>query len=191
MKAIFAVLSLVFSIALFTPYFINMWKRTARPHIFTWITWTLLAPIAFAASFSKGGAGGSWIFALQGILCFLVVIYSIFKGEKNITFLDWVSFIGALAIALLYIFTRQAVLSVIFAATIDALGYVPTFRKSYNSPFSEPALTYVFAGASDALAIAAVGRYRLETIFYPTVVLSVNIILVCFLLVRRNKIKIR
>ena len=97
-----------------------------------------------------------------------------------ITLLDWISFISAIVIALFYIFTKQAALSVILAATIDALGYVPTFRKSYNKPFSEPALTYLFAAASDICAIAAIGAYRLETVFYPLVILLINISFVVF-----------
>ena len=186
MKIFFAVLSLVFGFAIFIPYFINIWKRTARPHIFTWITWTILAPIGFLASFSKGGGGGSWIFLFQGTLCFLVVIYAVKNGEKNITTLDWVSFISALALCVFYIFTKQATLAAILAASIDGLSYIPTFRKSYNSPLSEPALTYFFAVVTDCFAIAAIVNYNLATAFYPATLLIINAIMVGFLLIRRK-----
>jgi hypothetical protein len=189
MKTLFAVLSLVFAFCIFVPYFIDMWNKTAKPHIFTWITWTILTPIGFIVSFNSGGAGGSWIFLFQGCLCFFVVLYAIKHGEKNITLLDWFSFISALVLALFYIFTHQAVVSAILAASIDVLGYVPTFRKSYSNPNGEPALTYLLAATADILAILAIKNYNLATTFYPVVLFIINAALVYFLLARRKSLK--
>jgi len=189
-KIIFGILSLAFGFAIYIPYAINMWKRVARPHIFSWITWTIIPGLAFVISFSNGGGLGSWLFALQGTFSLLVVIYSIFLGEKKITVIDWISFLSALVVAVFYIFTKQAVLSVILATVIDSLGYVPTFRKSFSKPFEEPALTYLFSSLGNAAALGAVGIYSAATIIYPAVMVLINAILVGFLLYRRREVKI-
>ena len=133
-KNVFTISSLIFQLAIFVPYFINIWKKTARPHLFSWTTWGILAGLGFVLSYSKGGGEGSWVFAMQAVLCSSIAVYALFKGEKNIKRIDWVTFISAIIITIFYIFTKDAVLSVILAATIDSLGFFPTVRKSYLRP---------------------------------------------------------
>lgn len=190
-KTIFVVLSLAASIGTFVPYFLNMWKRTARPHIFSWITWGLLTGLGFILSFSQGGGGGAWVFGLQSVLCFVVVAYGFFYGEKNITRVDWIVFLSALTLVVFYVFTKNVVLSVVLAATIDLLGFIPTFRKSYLKPYEEPAFTYFSTFISFLLSLGALGTYSFVTMFYPIALIVINISLVSFLLIRRRALRSR
>lgn len=189
-KTIFTIISLGLSLAVFFAYYISIWKKVTKPHLLTWLTWGILTGIGFILSLKGGGGGGAWIFGLQSILCFGVVVYALVKREKNITRIDWVFFISAILIIFIYLFTRNAVLSVFLAATIDVLGFLPTFRKSYSKPYSEPALTYFFGSLSFLFSLGALQIYSFVTLFYPSVVVVANIILVLFLLIRRKSIKL-
>jgi hypothetical protein len=125
---------------------------------------------------------------MQSLLCLVIACYAFFKGEKNITRMDWISFGGAMVATVFYLFTKNAILSVVLAATIDCLGFVPTFRKSYTKPLDEPALTYFFSGLGFLFSIAALQAYAFETIFYPSVLVIANSVFVLFLLVRRKSL---
>lgn len=187
-KAFFTIASLVFGLAIFLPYYINIWKRVAKPHLFSWLIWGILTGIGFILSSRGGGGGGSWIFALESILCLSIAIYALMRGEKNITRADWVFFTSAIAIIPLYVFTKNAALSTLLAAIIDFLGFLPTFRKSYSKPHDEPAFTYVFSSISFIFSLAALSTYSFVTLFYPSTLVLTNGVMVLFLLIRRKSI---
>jgi hypothetical protein len=189
-KTIFTVISLALGFALFVPYYLNILKKTAKPHLFSWLTWGILTGLGFILSLKGGGGGGAFIFALQSILCFGVAGYALAKGEKNIVFIDWVFFVSAMLIIFIYLFTKNAVLSVFLAATIDVFGFFPTFRKSYLKPCDEPALTYFLASLSFLFSLGALQTYSFVTLFYPSVLVFVNIVLVLFLLIRRKSVSL-
>lgn len=191
MKELFGILSLVAGFCTFAPYFVEMAKRTARPHIYSWITWSMVTGVGFFVSLASGGGSGALIFGLQSALCIVVAIYAIRHGEKHITRLDRIAFASALAVTAFYIFTRQAVLSACLATIIDCLGYLPTFRKSFNAPQSEPALTYGFSGTGFLLSLFALSEVTFATFFYPAVLVVTNGSLVAFLLLRRRTLRAR
>ncbi|MDO8558878.1 MAG: hypothetical protein Q7R84_00955 [bacterium] len=188
-KTIFTVVSLVFGLAVFIPYYINIWKKVAKPHLFSWITWGILTGIGFILSSQEGGGEGSWIFALQSILCLSIAGYALAKGEKNITRVDWVFFISAIVIMIIYIFTKNAMISVVLAAVIDFFAFLPTFRKSFSKPHDEPALTYFFSSLSFLFSLGALQAYSFVTLFYPSTLVITNTAFVLFVLVRRKVIK--
>lgn len=186
MKTIFTLTSLIIGLAVFVPYYINIKKGTARPHLFSWLTWGIVNGLGFILSFARGGGGGAWLFALSSILCFGIAVYAFLKGEKNIVFIDWLAFIGALAAIAIYAFTENAVASVSLAAAIDFLGLFPTFRKSYDRPHDEPMLTYAFSGLAFLFSVFALQAYNFVTVFYPLTIAIVNLIFILFVLARRK-----
>jgi len=188
-KTIFTIISLAFGLAVFLPYYVNIWKKKAKPHLFSWTTWAILTGLGFILSFSGGGGEGSWIFALQSILCFSIAGYALVKGEKDITRIDWIIFLSAIVIIFIYAFTKNAVLSIFLAALIDFLAFLPTFRKSYSKPYDEPALTYFFSFLSFLFSLGALQTYSFVTLFYPSSVVITNIAFVLFLLIRRKTSK--
>jgi len=187
-KTIFITLAIIFQLAGFVPYYINICKKTARPHLFSWTTWGILPGLGFVLSYSKGGGEGSWVFAMEMALCLGIAVYALFKGEKNIKHIDWITFISAVIIIIFYIFTRNAVLSVVLAATIDFIGYFPTIRKSYLKPHDEPALGYFLAFLSFLFSVGALQAYNFVTLFYPLTLIATNGIFTSFLLIRRRLI---
>lgn len=189
MKEFFAVTSLVLGFATFVPYYAGIWKGTVKPHLFSWIPWTLTTAVGFWASLSHGGGYGSWLFALQAVLCLVVLVYAIFRGEKEITVLDRAAFVGSVLAVIIYIFTKDAIISILLAATADCLGFVPTFRKSYKKPREEPISTYALSGTSFAFSIAAVSMYTFETVFYAGILVAANFLFVLFALYRRSVLR--
>lgn len=190
MKTAFTIIALILGFAAFIPYFIEIWKKTAKPHVFSWITWGILTGLGFFLSLSAGGGEGAWVFGLQSALCLVIAVYALIKGEKNITRMDWVTFTSAIIITVIYIFTKNAVISVFLAASIDSLGFVPTFRKSFMKPFDEPSLTYFLSFLGFIFSIGALQSYSFVTMFYPLILVVTNGAFVLFLLVRRRSLAV-
>ncbi len=189
MQTLFAILSIALGFAAYAPYFFEMWKGTVRPHLFSWITWMVLTALGFVLSLRAGGGAGAWTMAVQSALCLAVIVYALFRGERNITRLDRLAFLAAIATTVVYLFTKNAIASILLAATIDSLGFVPTFRKSYARPFDEPPLTYALSMLCYLFSIAALAHVTLVTAFYPAILVATNGTFVIFLLVRRRQIR--
>jgi len=189
MKELFAIISLVLGFATFVPYYIEMWRGTAKPHIFSWIPWTVMTGIAFWLSITNGGGAGAWLFALQSICCGIVLIYALFRGERNITTFDRFTFAGTLIVLFLYVLTKNAIISSILAASVDTSAFIPTLRKSFMKPWEEPTLTYFLSGLSFLFTVLAIESFSFVTMFYAVCLILSNFAFVVFALIRRKMLR--
>jgi len=185
MKYFFAILSITFLFLAYWPYLVGIIKKQVKPHVLSWLTWCLLMGLGFILSNDGGGQAGAWIFGFEFIFCFLVTVYALFAGEKNITKLDWLAFVSAMLITVFYIFTKDPIISIFLAAIIDAIGFIPTFRKSYRQPQTESALAFFLFFLSFLLSLFALGNYSFVTVFYPLTLVVTNGVLVIFLIYRK------
>lgn len=188
LKDVLTIISLVLGFLIYVPYFRSLIRKEASPHVFSWLTWGLLIGLGFILSLSNGGGEGAWVFALESFFCFVIAICALLRKEKNITRNDQIVFAGVMIITLFYIFTKNAIISVILAALIDGLGFVPTFRKSYSKPYSEPFSSYLFSALAFAVSLGALETYTFTTLFYPITLVATNSSFVLFLIIRRKMI---
>ena len=174
-------------LALFSlgPYFWSTLKGTNKPHIFTWIIWTLLTGIAFLIQYLEGAGSGAWSGGISTILCLAILIASIRHGEKRITRTDWVVFLAALAAIPIWLMTQNPVAAAIWVTAIDSAGYIPTLRKVWGKPYEEMASTHAIAAAKHLFVLLAVQNYVPATIIYSIGMVVMNSVLVTTILVRR------
>jgi len=126
-------------------YFKNMFFGQTKPNLISWFIW-MLAPFLGVFFQLQAGARFSVIpIFIAGFGPFLVLLVSILKknGYWKITLLDMVC--GALSIIalVLYIFTKNLAISVIFVMLSDGLAAVPTLVKSWHFPESETSSIYL------------------------------------------------
>jgi hypothetical protein len=171
----------------FLPYFYNIYRSKTKPHAFSWLIWAILTGIGYAGQLSEDAGPGAWTTASTALLCFLVFVLALFKGEKNIKKSDWVCLIIALAAIPLWLVTSTPLWSVILVTLIDILAFWPTLRKSYLKPFEETAFTF-FAGAlSFMLGIIVLNKITIITALYPCAIAFLNALCVSVLLIRRDR----
>ena len=188
MNTFLGILATIIAIVGYIPYFRNIFRGKTKPHAFSWFIWFLLTAIAFFAQISDNAGPGAWVTGFTAIICFVIFIFGLKQGEKNIVLTDWLSLFGALAALGLWAITNDPLLSVILISLIDALGFVPTFRKSYFKPNEETALTYVLSALKFAVGIAALDNVTLVTALYPASLILMNGIFVIMVLARRQKL---
>ena len=168
-------------------YFKSIFRGETRPHAFSWLIWTALSGIGFAAQLSQGAGPGSWARGFSAVTCAMLAVLGYYRGEKNITRGDWAALIIALGTIPLWIAVKTPVWSVIILCVLDTVGYLPTVRKSWDKPYSEASVTYFIASACALSSLFAIEHYNLSTWLYPALLVFTNSILGCILLARRPK----
>jgi hypothetical protein len=189
MKIILSVLAACIAIYSYIPYVRNILRGKTKPHIFSWFIWSLLTGIGFFAQLSDHGGPGAWVSGLTAAICFgIFVLAALRRGEKEIAMIDWMCLIGALAALGLWAATDTPLFSVILITIIDALGFMPTFRKTYHKPDSETALTYGLSALKFVFAIAALDNISLITTLYPASLVVMNGLFVIMISIRSQQL---
>ena len=151
----------------FIPYIKDIFLFKTKPHMYTWLIWSLLQITSVIIMLNNGSGIGALPFAVGSLLCGFVFILSFKYGTKNVTLSDTVCLIGALIALFFYIFLKNPVASIILVCVIDLIGFIPTFRKSYVEPKTETSSTYIVSAFSSILAVIALTNYSLITMLYP------------------------
>lgn len=95
-KLAFAVIATILSLIVAAPYIVSIFKGQTKPHIYTWLIWTLTQGIATFAVIHGGGKFGSISLFIGSIMVFFIFLISLKYGTKDITRSDMVALIFAL-----------------------------------------------------------------------------------------------
>lgn len=181
-------LSVIVVVLVTIPYVRQMLAGKIKPHLFTWVIWTLTTGIAAAARASEQAGAGAWGQWAGAGSCLIVVLLALRQGEKGITRSDQVAFGLALLAIPLWQLTQNALAAVILVTIIDLLGYYPTFRKSWVRPQEEAIFNYVAANVIHVLSLFATAQYTLVNILFQVAVFTANSLLIFMVLWRRAQL---
>lgn len=187
MKLILGILAIAIGIYSYIPYFRDIVSGKTKPHAFTWFVWFLLTSIAFFAQLSDGGGAGSWVTGFTALVSLLVTVIALRVGRQNIVKIDWLFLAGSLFSLVLWFFSKDPTWSMVLITIIDALAFLPTFRKSYTKPDEETLLTYALSAVKFAIGIAALNAFSLTTVLYPVSLVVTNGLFVMMVVIRRRQ----
>ncbi len=182
---LWGLISVVLACASLAPYFWATIKGTNKPHLFTWIIWTLLTAIAFLIQFLEGAGAGAWSGAVSTLFCIAILLAAIRHGEKHITRSDWVVFVAALLAIPIWLATQNPLYAAIWVTGIDGLGYIPTLRKSWIKPYEEMVTTHIISTFKHIAVLLAVEAISPTTTIYSFGMVTMNAVLVFSILLRR------
>ncbi|OGJ58049.1 hypothetical protein A2881_02770 [Candidatus Peribacteria bacterium RIFCSPHIGHO2_01_FULL_55_13] len=168
-------------------YFHDIFFGRTKPHAFSWFLWALLAAIGFAAQVTGQAGPGAWAIGLDAVVCSIMFVLALFKGEKGYVLSDWIALFATLAAILLWRITGTPVLSVILIVIIDAFAFYPTVRKSVQKPYEEAASLYALCSLKFVFVLLALEHYSLITALYPFCLIFMNAGFVALLMVRRTR----
>lgn len=188
-KTILGLLAVLMTIWAHIPYLLQTLRGTNKPHVFTWVIWTLLTGIAFAAQLTGQAGAGAWATGVTCVICLIITIAAIKHGEKDITRSDWAMFLLGLAAIPLWLATSDPVWSIWLVTLIDCSAFYPTFRKSWLKPHEENSFMYGFNIPRHVMTLAAISNFSLVTALYPAALLAMNVIMYVMLKLRRQSLK--
>lgn len=139
-------------------YIVSIIKGHAKPNLVSWFFWSL-APFIGVFFQLKAGAGLSVLpifIAGFGSLIIMIAALLTKNGFWKITTFDiYCGLFSALAL-ILYIFTHNLEISILFAILSDALASIPTIIKTWNFPETEnwgPYFLPIFSNIAGLLII--------------------------------------
>ena len=136
-KIIIGTIAVILTFVGYFPYIADIFRGKTKPHLFSWLIWGITTGIVYALQVSAGAGAGSWVTLCLTIIMVFILLISFKRGEKNIKRVDVIFLALALLSLPLWLLVKQPVLSIILLSVIDISGFVPTIRKSWNSPYSE------------------------------------------------------
>lgn len=189
-QLIFAIISSVIGISCFIPYIRDIFKGTTKPHSYSWLIWTILQTIGVVAMI-KGGAGiGVAHLSVGALLCGFIFILSLKYGTTNIKLFDKICLTGALFAIAAYFFFENSLISILIITITDIIGFLPTFRKSYEEPNTETASSYGFSVIASFFSLLALSVFTLTTSLYLITLIITNGLCAFIILKSRKRVLI-
>jgi hypothetical protein len=185
----FAIAATILSLVSYIPYLRDIRLGKTKPHIFSWVVWTLMTGIFFFAQLSDGAGIGALTSGVTTCLCLYIIFASLKQSDKSIKSIDYFSLAISIVALLIWYFVKTPLYSVILITIADIAAFLPTIRKSYMKPYSETLSTFVMAGIKHTLNVFSLERITLISSFYTFYLIGANVFFVSLLILRRKALK--
>jgi hypothetical protein len=178
LKITLGVLAAIVALVNYLPYLIGVVKQTLHPHAFSWIIFTVITATVSAAQFSEGAGAGAWATGATAMTTFLIAGFALRNGGYRITRFDTVSLVGALLAIPVWIISDNPLLAVLILTGIEALGFLPTYRKAWLHPHDESQLAFFLTILKYILALGAMQVYSFTTVLFPAALVVFSMLLI-------------
>jgi hypothetical protein len=154
----------------------------AKPNRVTWFLWGLFPMIIFVAQRAQGVEGLSWASFTAGLTPFLVFLASFvnknayWKTEPR----DYYLMAAAIAGIILWAFTDNANLAILFALLADLLAGLPTLLKAYRHPQTESWIAYAISALGFGVGLLAIPTFKFEQYAFISYLFLLNFLLAVF-----------
>ncbi len=186
-REILSFISVLIAIGAYISYIKGILSRQIQAHIFSWAIWTLTTGIAFFAQMAGGASWGWAQLGVTALVCIGITILAIRFGDTKIDTVDWYSFFLAIMAIILWKMTANPFYASLFATLADLIWYIPTFRKVWHKPRSEPLWYYGIMNIKHWLSLAALSTYSWTTMLFSSSIIVTNIFLMAIMYIRRRK----
>lgn len=187
-KEILGAMATIIGFIGYIPYFRGIFLGSTKPHAFSWFIWGLIMAIVFAVQVVEKGGPGTWNTALSTIACFSIAILALFYGKRAFPFFDWIILVTAMLSLVFWRLMNDPTVSIVIISIVDAVGFVPTFRKGFNLPFEENISTYASFALKFTISIIALDTLTIATWLYPASLVLMNGAFAFLLLARRRQL---
>ncbi len=185
LKTIVGVIAVGLNMIAFWPYIVDTLRRKTKPHMYSWLVWTLITGIVFVGQLADGAGAGAWSTGITTVINLVIFLLSLKYGTSDITLSDKICLGSAGAVLLFWALSNSMTLSIIMVTIVDVLAFVPTIRKSYKKPKEETFITYPLSTVRCTLGVLAIANYSVITCLYPVAMFAMYGIVTAVLLFRQ------
>jgi exosortase/archaeosortase len=155
----------------FLPYISSIRRGGTRPHVFSWLVWSLVTGIVFFAQLEADGGVGAWPTALAALLTLYIAVLAFRRrGDIQITATDWLFLLMALGSLPFWFLTSDPLWTVVVLTLVDTLAFGPTIRRAYIFPYQENLTFFLLFIVRNLFSIAALESYSITTVLFPAVI---------------------
>lgn len=186
LKPWLGLLAAILTCVAFLPYIVSILRGQTRPHVFSWVIWSINTSVAFLAMLHAGGGAGAVVIGFSaGVTLFITILAWIHRADVEVTISDRLFFIAALAAMPLWHWMEDPFWAIWLITLIELLGFGPTLRKTWSQPYSESMTFYVVMMLRNVLVIAAMDHITLTTSLFPGAMALVCVGLIAIMVWRR------
>ena len=191
-KEIFSLAAFILTLFASFPYLRSIHRGLTRPHVFSWLIWSLSTFIIFVAQIHAGGGVAVWPIGLSGLITFYIAVLAYHKkSDISIMTLDYVFLLLALLAIPIWLLTANPLWAVILITLVDIFGFGPTLRKAYYYPEQENRNFYLLFFIRCIFVILALETYSLTTILFPSAIGLSCLSMTLMLMFRTDRTAIR
>jgi hypothetical protein len=189
-RELLAAVAIVLTVAMYVPYIRSIRAGRTKPHVFSWLTWTLVALVVFLAQLAAEAGAGAWPIGASGLAATYVAVLAYRnRGDTSATRTDWIFLAVAVAALPCWLLTSNPLLAVVLLTGVELAGFGPTFRFAFGRPNDERVAFYLLAALRNGLAVAALEHFSLTTVLYPAAKLLACAALVAMIAYRRARLR--
>ncbi|TGM81319.1 hypothetical protein EHR01_00505 [Leptospira mtsangambouensis] len=189
-RTLLTVIAILLTFYAYIPYIKGIRIGTIQPHVFSWIIWGATTFIVFFAQVAGHGGVGSIPIGVSGIITVFVAFFVYHKrSDIQITKSDWFFFGLALSSLPFWFYFSDPLAAVLILTLADILGFIPTFRKGYIYPNSEPLGFYLIFLFRNFLAMVALAEWNTTTLLFPGSAAIACVVFVVMVKIRKKKIE--
>ena len=174
MAIIFALAGGLIVAAVGVAYIRGIVRGEIRPHPFTWGLWSLLGAIGFAAGLAGGGGVGLapvGVLMVENLIIFALAMRERSPEEERVhPVLIVIAVVGLVG----WLLSGSPALAAVGAVTADFMAAIPTIKKTWRDPSSEPAWLWGVEAVAMALGLAALAHFTLASVLFPAYLVATN-----------------
>lgn len=176
----FIIIAVIVNLIGYFWYVKNMVLENTKPNLVSWFIWMFTPFIGIFFQIRAGATLSVLPILMGGFLSLVIIFISLFRKNAywKINSFDIICGIISLIALILYVFTHNLSISILFAIISDALAYFPTILKSWNFPNTETGLLYTTGIISNVLGLLIIKMwifpiysFGISVIFFNSIVL--------------------
>lgn len=184
MKEIILTISVVLFFVSLIPYIAGILKGRVKPRPLSWLGWAMLLGVGIFSQIYEDGFNVSMLITIaSSISCFIIFFISLIKNNFKNKKIDYVCFILGIMCMIVYIVTRDPLITTVLSISADFLVGIPTILNVYKVPKSENMLSWGIGTFAIFLSfIIALTESDFLLKIYPTYLFFFNalIFVLCF-----------
>ena len=148
----------------------------SQPNRITWLLWGIFPMVIFVAQRAQDVEGISWTSFVAGFTPLLIVAASFFnkKAYWKSELRDYYLMAAAIIGTILWYFTNNPNLALLFSLVADILASIPTVIKSYRFPRSESWIAYLISTFGFGICLLSVKTFNFESTAFVAYVVILN-----------------
>jgi hypothetical protein len=158
-------------------YGIYVWQTLhgeTRPHPLSWLIFGILTGTAYLVQRDEAAGAGSWVMGVTAVVCLLLCLMSLWRGERVFPWYEWAFLLAAAMIFMFYLLSRQPTIAAVLAATVNVLGFGPTLTKAWRRPHSDSVTTFALNSLKYVPSFFAMDSLSVATCVMPAALVAGN-----------------
>lgn len=174
-------------------YILDTLKGKAKPNRVTWGLWTVAVMIAFAAEVKQGVGILSLATFVNGFITLLIFIASFVNKKAYWKLTKFDAFCGLLSAGglILWYFTKNPNIAILFSIFADLTAGIPTLIKSYKFPETENWHDFAASAINVGIAMLTLRIFSFAYLAFPLYLFCYDTTAFVLIKFKLGKIKVR